>query len=64
MLGKLIGGVVRLVNVPVKIGEALIDTALDDPGASKELVGLSEPLDKIADNIEESLDGEDYKRET
>lgn len=58
MLGKLIGGVARLVNIPVRVGEALSDVVLNEPGATKDAIGASDPLEEIAKILEESLDGE------
>ena len=58
MLGKLLGGVVRLVNVPVRITEAATDVILGEPGATKDAIGASDPLDRVAEILEESLDDE------
>jgi hypothetical protein len=63
MLGKLLAGAVRIVNIPARLAEAASDVVLDEPGATKDALGTSEPLERIAEILEESLDGEMRKKE-
>jgi hypothetical protein len=53
MFGKLLALPVRLVNVPARAIEKLVD-----PDAPKEDRFISAPLESLAEAIEEAADGE------
>ena len=55
-LGKIVSAPLRVANLPVKLLEAAGDVLMDDPGAMREEVGMSEVLDDIADTLEQSVD--------
>ena len=61
MIGKLLGKAlslpVRLANLPVKIAERAIDEVTgDEAGGTKETLGTSEPLDRLAEILEEAAE--------
>lgn len=56
LLGKLIAAPARLVNVPIRVIEKVVD-----PDDNPEDRFLSVPLEAIAKALEEVVDGEDMK---
>lgn len=56
MIGKLFRKAVQVVNTPARIVEAGVDVLLDEPGATRRTVGLSKPLERVGDVLEESLE--------
>lgn len=53
MFGKLLAAPIRLLNVPARAAEKLLD-----PDDSKEDRILSQPLECVAESVEEAVDGE------
>lgn len=58
MLGKLLAAPVRLLNVPARAVEKLLDDDDDHPDDRV----LSAPMESVAKAIEEAVDGEDGKQ--
>lgn len=55
MLGKLLGTVLKIANAPVRVTEAVVDVALREAGATKEMIGLSDVLEDAEKILVESL---------